>query len=175
MRNLISTLATILIILVLVSSACAPGKKAQVENSKGPETKQNAAPLVPIQGSISKPESAVSGANGDVRSVSGGPINSASGVAGWPADVPIMDGLKAATTSTSGIYIANAQGTVKPKDVEKFYLALEGWTKKEPPKGQTNNPGVIAFTMEKEGKTLNVTITESKGLTSVQLMYMPKR
>jgi hypothetical protein len=188
MKNLYITTTTtaiflMLTILVLISSACTPGKKTPKENIKPSESKQNAAPLMQVQGSISQAESAISAGSGEVTSPASGPgstgtsglTNSASGSTGWPADVLIMEGLKAATTSTSGIFIANASGTVKPKDVEKFYLALKGWTKKEPPKGQVNSPGVISFTMEKEGKTLNVTITESKGTTTVQLMYMPKR
>jgi hypothetical protein len=182
MKKIIATtLVLMLAILVLGSIACAPAKKPQVENPKPPESNQNAAPLREVPGSISQPESAVSAGNGDVKSLVGGPssgstgpTNSATAPAAWPSEVPIMEGLKAATTSTAGIFVAKATGKVKPKDVEKFYSNLEGWAKKKPAMGEVVNPNVIAFTMEKEGKTLNVTITVSSETTIVQLMYTPK-
>ena len=183
MRKISVSVIVILALAILLAAACSPAKKAPAGAQKPTAVPKTEIPTTSVQGSAARPEVPLSVGQGETTTTlppgagtsgTGTTPGGVQGPADWPKDIPIMPGLNGVSTNTAGIFVFNASGKMKPDEVRKFYQSLEGWTKKKPAASQSKqNP--LAFAMEKDGRTLEVMITDEKGTTRVQLMHMPKR
>jgi hypothetical protein len=101
--------------------------------------------------------------------------------AGWPKDVPVMDGLtlQHAGPTQDGLD-AMLIGNVTADKVEAFYTGLSGWTRRPDTSPQApGNPGdqnssEKTFVMTKGTETLTVSLAAQEAQTSVRLFYSKK-
>lgn len=183
-------LATV-VILVLVASAACTGKKKPAPAPGGGqvappgETRQPETPAPSEPTEIGEP-SGVEGEGETVTPPEGTTTLSAgeSLPAGWPSDVPIMEGFKVKGAVSVGDQgeggagmSVTAEGSVPAGDVENFYSSLPGWQRLPKMATATGEEGQEAtvFTLVKDDAGLTVSIVRSEGVTVLTLAYVPKQ